>query len=582
MENAISRRNFLIGGATAALGGLALAGCSADDTLAATGDAATPVLPETWDKEVDVVVVGSGSILPAALKAYAEGMEVLILEKHPTHFGGTSYFHGGGCSCPNSTKALEMGQLEIPRDLCKRYMEESACGQSNDAIIEGLLDNYVPAIDFLADEYDLPISYFNRPNSAFTLYTPHSCLEEEYAGVSGHAVVDPYDDLTMGRAWTSYFKDAIDECGIEVMMGTAGKKLIYRGNPMLEDGEVVGIYAETADGTLAIKARRGVILGTGGFDHNKEMVDHFLPNPMFATIAVETNTGDGHLMAMEVGADLHNMRESFRMAFTPTAPEMNYQITRPETDEGTIASEQQTGKMINTAGRPGSLIVNKYGERFVNESAAYDLFGKGFEAYDTGMNDWRNIPGFLIFDGTYSGPLGHGMPTLAQLAETGAAVPDYVGQYDSLEELASDKGIDTDNLLATVERFNGFCATGVDKDWHRGEASWDRFTCGDLERFEAGELKNPCMSALVEGPFYCLELYPGMMQTKGGLVINEHAQVLNTNGNVIPRLYAGSNTIANPLGRGYGWGGATIANGYIVGYMAADHISTLSAWDEEA
>ena len=580
MEHTMNRRSFIMAGAAAAVSGLTLAS-NPSHASAQEGDShqLEGNLPEQWDREVDVVVVGSGSIIPAALKAYEEGLEVLVLEKSPTHFGGTSYFAGGGCTCPNSTLALESGQVEIPRELCKQYMEESASGQSNDAIIEGLLDNYAPAIDFLV-QIGRPVTYYNMPDASFTLYSPNSCLEEDYSGVMAHVMVEPYGDLAMGRAWMNYFKDALDERNIEVMMGTAGKKLIYSGNPMLEDGEVVGIYAETADGTIAIKARRAVILGTGGFDHNKEMVDHYLAGPMYATIAVPTNTGDGHLMAMEVGADLRNMREAFRNTFTPTEEVMDYAVMHPELDEGFKGSEQKTGRQMGCIGYPGCIVVNKQGERFANESASYDLFGKGFETYDTGANDWRNIPGFIIADKTYSVP-NITTKTLGAMLEEGEEIPSHIAQYDTLEALASDKGINVTNLLATVERFNGFCETGVDEDWHRGENSFDRNTCGKKDRVESGELLNPCLAPLVDGPFFCVEIYPGMMQTKGGLVVNEHAQVLNTNGNVIPRLYAGSNTIANPTGRGYGWGGATIANGYIVGYMAADHASTLTSWDQE-
>lgn len=583
-QRQISRRNFLKGGmATAAFGGLAMAGCTSAQPMADTGGKAGN-LPEQWDREVDVVVVGSGSILPAALRAHDHGLETIIIEKHPTHFGGTTYFAGGGCACPNNTPALEAGVPEVPRDLMKQYMEETAAGQSSDEIMEAMLDNYVPAIDYLIEECDVPVLPNTTENAGFGLYTPLSVLEEKYSGISGHVMIEPYPDgQKAGRAWTAYLKDALDERGIEVLMGTAGKELIYKGNPLLSDGEVVGIYAETAEGTIAIKARYGVVLGTGGFDHNQEMMKAYIPNPMFATNAVETNTGDGHLMALELGADLRNMKESFRIAFIPLGAEMNYAVTDLDADDGfNVNSEQSTGRVILAPGQPGSIIVNKHGERFVNESTAYDNLGKAFEAFDTGWKEWRNIPGFLIFDDSYAGVLGNGMSTLQQLKEKGEPVPDYVAQYDTLEALADGEGINRERLLATVERFNGFCETGVDLDWNRGVSSWDINTCGKKDRVESGEIKNPCMAPLVSGPFYCVKLYPGLMQTKGGLVINGNAQVMNVKGEPIPRLYAGSNCIANPMGQGYGWGGCTVANGRIVGFIAANHLATLESWEAKA
>lgn len=581
----MSRRSFFAGSAAlAALGGLTFTGAALGETETTTE--VTKVkgnegLPEKWDKEVDVVVIGSGSILPAAFTAYERGLtDVLILEKSPTHFGGTSYFAGGGCTCPNSTLALEAGQPEIPRDLLKQYLEETAAGQSNDTIMEAMLDNYVPATDFLSDEIDMPTIYNSSKNAGYTLYTPLSCLEEDYSGVSCHISIETYEDgRTMNRAWYAYFKDRLEERNIEIMMGAEATKLIYNGNPYLENGEVVGVYADTAEGKIAIKARYGVVIGTGGFDHNQDMMKAYIPNPMYGTVAVSTNTGDGHRIAAELGAEMRNMKESFRMAFIKTQDDMIYTSTDPDFDDGTMGSEQTGSKMLNTPGRPGSIIVNKYGKRFVDESANYDGFGMAFEEFDPALNEWTNIPAFIIFDDTYNGPLGHAMPNLAKIAEEGLELPTYVEKFDTMEALAEAKGIDKENLLATVERFNGYCETGIDPEFHRGEPSWDKYTCGNMQRYEDGELKNPCMSPLEDGPFYVMELYPGMMQTKGGLVINEHAQVMNVNGNPIPRLYAGSCTIANPLGRGYGWGGGTIANGFIPGFMAGEHLATLTPWD---
>lgn len=580
----MSRRSFFAGSAAlAAFAGLSFAGTALGETEAenAASSEQSEGLPEKWDKEVDVVVIGSGSILPAAFTAYERGLtDVLILEKSPTHFGGTSYFAGGGCSCPNSTLALEAGQPEIPQDLLKQYLEETAAGQSNDTIIQAMLENYVPATDFLSDEIDMPTIYNSSEYAGYTLYTPNSCLEADYSGVSCHVSIEATEDgLTMNRAWYAYFKDRLEERNIEVMMGAEATKLIYKGNPYLENGEVVGVYANTEDGQIAIKARYGVVIGTGGFDHNQDMMKAYIPNPMYATVAVPTNTGDGHRMAAELGAEMRNMKESFRMAFIKTQEDMGYTSTDPGSDDGTMGSEQTGSKMCNTPGRPGSIIVNKYGKRFVDESANYDGFGMAFEEFNVAINEWTNIPAYLIFDDTYNGPLGHAMPNLAKIAEEGLELPSYVGKYDSLEELADAMGIDKENFLATVEKFNGYCETGIDPEFHRGEPSWDKYTCGNMQAFEAGEMKNPCMTPLVDGPFYVMEMYPGMMQTKGGLVINEHAQVMNVNGNPIPRLYAGSCTIANPLGRGYGWGGGTIANGFIPGFMAGEHLATLTPWD---
>ena len=191
--------------------------------------------------------------------------------------------------------------------------------------------------------------------------------------------------------------------------------------------------------------------------------------------------------------------------------------------------------------------------------------------------EWRNIPGYVIANKTYAGGFGNGTPPLSTMIKDGE-FPEWVHAFDTMEELADGMGIDKENLLATVTRWNGMCETGVDEDWNRGVGTWDKFTTGDMKRVESGELKNPSMAPLEEGPFYCVELHPGMLQTAGGMEINGNAQVKNIRGNVIPRLYAGSNCIASPIGRGYAIGGTTLANGYIVGYAAANHIATLEPW----
>jgi succinate dehydrogenase/fumarate reductase flavoprotein subunit len=312
------------------------------------------------------------------------------------------------------------------------------------------------------------------------------------------------------------------------------------------------------------------------------MRTHYLPAPIKATCSIKTNTGDGHIMAMELGAKMLNMNECYRVAFNMLKDEPIYQASDEYADTGGYFSEETNASIWTAPGAAGSIMVNKYGERFGNESASYDMFGRNFEQFDTGFNEWRNIPGYLVFDKTYSGFLsvaGGNFLYLDTILQKGGDLPVYLHRFDTLEELADEMNIKKENLLTTVSRYNGFCETGVDLDWNRGETSWDRNTCGDWARYDAGELVNPCLSPLNEGPFYCVKVYPGMLQTKGGIAINGKAQVLNVRNEVIPRLYAASCTIANPLGKGYGWAGGTIANGYVVGYVAGSDIATLTPWE---
>lgn len=580
--DALNRRSFLKGAGVVS-GAALLTGMMGCSSSGSKTEAVAEWEPEKWDREVDVVVLGTGSIVPAACKAHDLGLEVLILEKHPTYFGGTSSFSGGWWTCPNSTKAKEAGVEEIDRDTLKSYLEYCAQGASEDEIIEALLDNYVPATDYMIDELGVD-AYVNPDKPQGAYYDHHHEIEEKYPMVSSSMQPNGHPNGTnLGRAFRDYLRDAVDERGIEILFGTAGKKLIYSGNPALENGEVVGIYAETTDGeTLAIKARYGVIIGTGGFDHNRDMVAQYLPAPVMSTIAIETNTGDGHLMAMELGADLRNMNEAFRMTMIMTEGTDVYAGSDLSRDDNTYSSEAVSMITGSSAiGRPHSLIVNKYGNRVGDESSSYDLFERSFEWFDTGRYEWGNIP--LVWIGDREHFERYSLPTLRALGNRDAELPDelpaFIERFETIDELASGMGIDVDNLKYTIERFNKFADDGVDRDWNRGESIYDKYSSGDLDRLEAGELKNACLGKVGTAPFFAIRLYPGILQTKGGLRINKNAQVVNVNGNPIPRLYAASCTVANPLGRGYGWGGGTIACGVVFGQIAAEHVSTLSAWD---
>ena len=578
----LNRRSFVKCAGLAGGAALTAAGASAalaDETTPAASD--QPWMPEEWAYETDVVVVGTGTIVSAAMRAYDQGLDVLVLKKHPTWFGGTTALCGGGLFCPNSTGSLEQGCREIPRELLKEYCMDVAEGQTSEELVDMMLDSCVAAVDYLNNECGYNwISFGPTPNFSFNIYYPYPELEEEYSDTPTFVSIGTHEATgkVSGRAIPEYGKDALAARGIEVLMGTAATKLIYAGNPALGDGEVIGLWATDPDGNeLAIKARYAVVLGTGGFDMNQEMVRHYINHPIYATCAVETNTGDGIAMGMELGANLCNMNKAYNMCYNMMEQPDRYASTDLSKDQGTTHSEQLNPLWL-TPGMTGSIMVNRHGQRFCCEGASYDLIGRAFDAYDTGRREWSNIPGYVIADGTYKGSFGNGQPSLSSMIESGE-FPEWLHVFDTMEELADGMGIDKENLLATVERWNVMCEEGVDKDFNRGVGTWDRFTTGDASRVESGELKNPCMAPLKEGPFYCSEIYPGMLQTAGGLEINVNGQVMNVRGEVIPRLYAGGCCIANVLGRGYPIGGTTLANGYVVGYVAANHIATLEPWE---
>ena len=148
-------------------------------------------------------------------------------------------------------------------------------------------------------------------------------------------------------------------------------------------------------------------------------------------------------------------------------------------------------------------------------------------------------------------------------------VPEWITQADTLEELAEKLGIDYEGLQKTLEVFNANALEGKDPVWHRGENPFDVDTAGDY--MGRTDLKNVCLGPVETGPFYGAAYYPGTCGTNGGLEINKNGQVVDLNGNVIPRLYAVGNTSGSVMGAAYPGGGSTLGAGFTFGYLAALH-----------
>ncbi len=543
----ISRRDFLKGAVVVGAGG-ALAACA--PKLAPTSASAASV-PQKWDKETDVVVVGTGTVSAAALAAADAGAKVLMLEKAPV-FGGHTAISGGWLWVPNN-HVMKAAGIADSREEALAYMRR--CGQGrfqNDALVVKYVDTAPVVVQWL-DSIGVGPWDFAGGGIFFQDYWPSSFPGYKKSGrpiaIKGHS-----DGSDGGKALIALIKKQLDARGVEVLLETAAKRLVYDGDSNIGNGQVVGIVANTVGGPdIFIKARKAVILGSSGFEHNKEMCEHFLYNPIYYTCSVPTNTGDGHLMAMAVGAQLQHMNSVWGTA-------------------GYNVKDDMTGVMEagNTRGKPGAIVVNKHGERIGNESSAYAIFERSFSQWDSGLVEWRNIPSFTLFDSGYSSR--YALPGAAKAGE----VPDFVKKADTLTDLATQLGINYDSLAATIDRFNKIARDGVDPDFHRGENTFDTQSNGDSTRTD---LKNICMAPLETPPYYGTAIWPGALGTCGGPLINENGQALNVWGNVIPRLYITSNlTTGNVTGGVYVGGGSTIGPGITFGYIGAKHATTLAPW----
>lgn len=532
MERNISRREFLKG--MAVTGAIAAAG-----TLAGCAKGGTAI---KWDKEVDVLVVGSGTAALAAIAAKDAGAgTVLIIEKGAT-FGGTSALSGGGMWIPNNYVMREQGIADSKEDALE-YLRRVTEGQSDEELLNAYLDNAPEMIEWLRDKFGIQ---WMLGTSMFNDY-----YEVPGFRKFGRTVYPAKDGQNLGgRGFWEILRGICSSLGVEVMLETAGKKLIVS-----DAGEVIGVVADSNGQQINIKARKGVILGTGGFDYNKDMVRHFLSGPIFASNAVPTNTGDGHLMAMAIGADLRNMKSCWGLPFFPLDPdkmqgEADWQMYR---------------------GKPGAIVVNKYGERIGNEASSYHLFLRAFWVWDTGTFEWRNIPAFWICDATF--PEHYPMPGSGFKM---GVIPDWIKKADTLEELCEILGIDARGLKATLEVFNENAREGKDPIWHRGEYEFDRGTAGDLTG-KRTDLKNNCLAPVEKPPFYGAPYVPGTCGTNGGLRINGYAQVLDVWGKVIPRLYAVGNASGSVMGAAYPGGGSTLGAGCVFAMLAGRHAASLGS-----
>lgn len=531
-STAISRKSFIAGAA-----GLAAAGAAS--LTAANAARATEAAEPTWDHEVDFLVVGSGTAAFGALAATeAEGATVMIIEKHPTMFGGTSATSGAGFWIPGSPCQAEAGVEDSLEDAAA-YMKALAAGRAEDAPIDAFVANAAPwlaqAVEATGAEFHIggAQDYYDG-NPGFLAYARNSKL-------SGTA-----HDL-----WEKT-REVLEERGVQILMGCALTRLMTD-----ENGAVVGVEAE-ADGTpVRIKAS-AVLLGTGGFDHDPQMMAESIDHPVYLTNATECNTGDGHRAAARIGAKLALMDTYWGTPFFYPADPATFDAS---------AATQFSATSCDWNGRrgyPNAIVVNAAGKRFGDESTAYAPFVRPYSSFSTGTMSMDNLLGYFICDADFMKS-----NKLPGMTDDSLEPNEWFVQADTLEELAGKLGIDAEGLAAEVERFNGFAEAGVDEDFHRGEKE------SDIEIFakkvDRPELANPVLGPIATPPFYGALYLDGTCGTSGGVKINEYAQTIDVDNQVIEGLYACGNCTASISGGGYMGGGATLAPGCVMGYIAARH-----------
>lgn len=359
------------------------------------------------------------------------------------------------------------------------------------------------------------------------------------------------DLVTNGESLVSQLTKILVDKHVPIWLDTAVEELI------VEDGVVVGVRATRGGRRVDIRGERGVLLSAGGFERNAEFRSKVTagtqPNDGSFSMANPGNTGEVLQAAMALGAKVDYMDDAVWLL---------------------VPRLQMAGSTLMVARQyPHTIMVNKRGERFVNESNSYLEVGRAMYANDA-------VPGWIVFDEDYrqSVPWVSGMPKLRQFT---AALPgripqawlddEWILQADTLEQLAQKMGVPAANLVATVGHFNVGAAKGEDPDFGRGASAYNKVLG------HPGNKVNAAVGPVARGPFYATQLHPGDVGTIGGVVCNEHAQVLGQDDTPIPGLYATGNMAATVTGRVYPGAGASISNTMVFGYVAARHAAAARA-----
>ncbi|MET9289006.1 3-oxosteroid 1-dehydrogenase [Nocardia beijingensis] len=550
----------------------------------------------TQEFEFDVVVVGSGAAgMTAALTAAYRGLSVTLIEKSRA-FGGSTARSGGGIWIPNNPVLQREGVPDSP-ELARTYLAAVVGDRVPEARQRAFLERGPEMMRYLGARSKYWEFVYDRGYSDYHPEFPgglaqgrsiepapldgrllggdlHKINQPTMSGPKGIAfTVSDFHDLNMiartwagkrtaikvgiqavgnklrgrlplslGKALAARLWLSLRDAGVPVWLNTPLTELITEGNA------VVGVRAEHDGTPVVIKARRGVVLAAGGFEHNLDMRRQYMSGPQSTdwTVGATENVGEGIVAGQKAGGAVDLMDDAW---WGPS-------VRNPDGPPFFCLAERS---------QPGGIMVNHAGERFVNESAPYvNVVHTMYEQEAAGVG---HIPAHFIMDQRFRDRylfLGNfpKRPLPQKYLDAG-----IIRQADTLAELAAKIGVPPAALAATVERFNGFARAGRDEDFRRGDSAYDRYYGDPTVR------PNPCLAPLEQGPFYAVEMVPGDLGTKGGLVTDEHARVLDSDDQPIPGLYAAGNNSASVMGNDYAGAGATIGPAMVFGYIAAGHLA---------
>ncbi|NKR24188.1 3-oxosteroid 1-dehydrogenase [Rhodococcus hoagii] len=547
-------------------------------------------------QEYDIVVVGSGAAgMTAALTAAHKGLSVVVIEK-AAHYGGSSARSGGGVWIPNN-EVLKRDGVTDTVDAARTYLHNIIGDVVDPAKIDTYIDRGPEMLSFVMENSALELQwvpdysdYYPEapggrlggrsvepvPFDGNRLGDDRKNLEPDYVKAPRNFVITQADYrwlnllmrnrrgplramkvgmrflaakargkdlLVRGQALMAGLRLGLRDAGVPILLNTPLTELYT------EDGAVRGVKAlvDGSDGPTEqiIRARHGVVLGSGGFEHNDEMRKKYQRAPIGTewTVGAAANTGDGIVAGQKLGAAVEFMEDAW---WGPSIP---------LTGGPWFALSERT--------LPGSMMVNTRGQRFGNEAAPYVeathmMYGG---KYGQGEGPGENIPTWMILDQRYRNRYTFAgitprSPFPGRWLKAGVVV-----KADTIAELAEKAGLPAHALTETVERFNGFARNGKDEDFGRGDSGYDHYY-GDPR------LKNPSLAEISKAPFYAIKMVPGDLGTKGGIRTDVDGRALREDGSVIEGLYAAGNCSSPVMGHTYAGPGATIGPAMTFAYLA--------------
>jgi succinate dehydrogenase/fumarate reductase flavoprotein subunit len=556
-----------------------------------------------WDLETDLLVIGAGAAgMTAALVGALEGLKTILCEKSDM-VGGTTATSAGTVWIPGSRQSRAAGVPDSVEQ-ARTYLAAILGEDADDERLDAYLATGPSMLDYL--ERQSSVAFIAPP-----VHPDYHALRG--AAVGGRALgAAPFDGrklladfarvrpprrefLVLGgmmvgkndipsllhpfRAWGNFtnaarllLRQARDRInhrrGTRLIMGNAlVARLLYSLNQraveiryhsclseLIEDGgRIVGAVFETADGDIAVRANKGVVLATGGVGWSSELRDRLFPEGTRRySLSPESNTGDGILAG-----------ERARGAIEPgiKSPALWMPSSVMLQPDGYLSVFPHI--MLDRA-KPGLIAVNSAGRRFVNEANSYHDFVEamlGAQAADP------SIPAYLICDRSFIRDYGLGLihpgtRDLRRFIRLG-----YLAEGNTVAELAKQIGVDGDALAETIERHNRFAEAGSDEDFGRGASELNRFNGDSLNK------PNPCMRMIGPGPYFAVAVWPSDLASSAGLRTDRNGRVLTSGGLPIPGLYAAGNDASSIFRGTYPGPGTRIGPAMVFAWRAAMDIA---------